>query len=72
MLGRNVGFLEVPFSHFVRVAGHGRNRTISIANIKASELQPVSGSLRHMPLMAGQWPESFKTVDGNPEVSPRE
>jgi len=43
----------------------------SPVNIKASDLKPVSGSLRLMPLTAGQWPEPFKTVLGHPEASSR-
>lgn len=59
------------FSHILRSAGHGEKRTFSKVNINGPDLKPVSGSLRLMPLTAGQWPEPFKTVLGNPEVSPR-
>ncbi|MGC4075411.1 MAG: glycoside hydrolase family 2 TIM barrel-domain containing protein [Nibricoccus sp.] len=59
------------FSHLLRVAGHGEKRALSVAHIKGSELKTVSGSVRLVPLKAGQWPEPFKSVLGNPEVSLR-
>ncbi len=59
------------FSHLLRVAGHGEKRAISRINLKGAEVKPVSGSLRLLPLKAGQWSAPFKTVLGSPEISPR-
>jgi beta-galactosidase len=53
------------FSHLVRVAGHGMKRERSLQTIKASELKPIRGNLRVVPLVAGQWPEVFQSVLGN-------
>jgi beta-galactosidase len=45
-------------------AGHGEKRKISVVNLKGSELKPVSGNLRLMPLQAGRWPQVFDCTLG--------
>lgn len=60
----------VILSHLVRVAGHGEKRSISSVNIKAADLRPVSGAIRIVPLITGQWPEVFKSVLGKPQPAP--
>ena len=61
---------DLVFSHLVRVAGHGEKRSISAINIKAADLKPVSGTIRVVPLLAGQWPEVFKSILGKPQPAP--
>jgi hypothetical protein len=50
------------FTHLLRVAGHGPKRTISVINIKGSELQPISGAFRVVPIVVGKWPEPFQAI----------
>ncbi|MGN6556023.1 MAG: glycoside hydrolase family 2 TIM barrel-domain containing protein [Verrucomicrobiota bacterium] len=56
----------VFFSHLAKVAGHGQKRAVSSVHINAAKLEPVSGNLRLVPLVARHWPALFQSVLSNP------
>jgi hypothetical protein len=53
------------FSDLLRVAGHGQKRNASLQTVKADGLKNVTGHLRVVPLVAGQWPGVFQEVLGS-------